>query len=247
MDEEVKTTAALYRAAAWAHARRKQLMWTTIAVVVIGLTAAIYIWQKNQNEITAAQAYSQLKSPLGLETLPATAADPYIHLANDYSGTQAAARSLLVAGSILFDSGKFKESQTQFERLIREYPDFPLADQAAVGIAACLEAQGKTSEAASRYEEILKRSPYGPLMPQARSSLARLYVALNKPELALQMYTELAKANNPDSWSSEAGMQANELLQKYPNLKKAPPKPAPQVITPAPGAHPPALLTPPPK
>jgi len=125
MDEEVKTTAALYRAAAWAHARRKQLMWTTIAVVVIGLTAAIYIWQKNQNEITAAQAYSQLKSPLGLETLPATAADPYIHLANDYSGTQAAARSLLVAGSILFDSGKFKESQTQFERLIREYPDFP--------------------------------------------------------------------------------------------------------------------------
>jgi len=53
----------------------------------------------------------------------------------------------------------------------------------------------------------------------------------NKPEQALRMYEELAKAGNNDTWSAEAGIQAEELLAKYPALRKpANPVSVPSVV-----------------
>jgi len=229
MDNDVKTTAELYRLVAWAHAKRKQLIGIGVAVVAIGAIIGIYVWHKNYNETNAAEAFSNLKSPASLDNPTASSADPYIKLADEYQGTGAAARALLTAGGILFDAGKFKEAQGQFEKLLQTYADFPLADQASLGVAACLEAQGKTADAAARYDEFIKRHSGNSALPQAKSALARLYVAQNKPDRALELYTELARANNPDSWSSEAGIQAEELVQKYPGLRK------PAATAPSPG------------
>jgi len=220
MDNEVKHTADLYRLVAWAHARRKQLLWISVAVVAVGAIIGIYVWHKNYTETVAAESLSKLKSPIASETTTANLADPFIKLANDFPGTGAAPRALLTAGGILFDAGKFKEAQTQFERILGDYADFPLATQASLGVATCLESQGKIPEAISRYDDFIKRNPMDSALPQAKSALARLYAAQNKPEKALEIYNDLARSKNPDSWSSEAGIQAEELLQRYPKLRK---------------------------
>jgi predicted negative regulator of RcsB-dependent stress response len=240
MDNEVKNTADFYRLVAWAHARRKQLIWISVTVVAVGLIVGVYTWHKNYNESMASESLSKLKLPASSEPATATGADPYLKLASDYPGTRAAARALLIAGGILFDANKFKEAQSQFEKFLAEYGDFSLASQAAIGVAACLEAQGKLPEAASRYDDIVKRHSMDPTAPQAKSSLARIYVAQNKPELAFELYQQMAQANNQDSWSSEAGIQAEELLLKYPNLRK----PAPAPAAPAPSATSPTLNLP---
>lgn len=220
MDNEVKHTTELYRLVAWAYAKRKELIGISAAVVVIGAAIGIYVWHKNYNETSAAEALSNLKSPASLENITASAADPYIKLADEYQGTSAAARALLTAGGILFDAGKFKEAQEQFEKLLGTYPDFPLADEASLGVAASLEAQGKLAEAATHYDDFIKRHTGDSALPEAKSALARLYVEQNKPDKAFELYTELARANNADSWSAEAGIQAEELVQKYPGLRK---------------------------
>ena len=230
---DVKHTTDLYRLVAWVHARRKPLIWISAAVVAVVAIIGIYIWHNNSNETAAAESLSKLKPPMSAESANASAADPYIKLANDFSGTGAAPRALLVAGGILFDAGKFKDAQAQFERLLREYGDFPLISQAALGVAACLEAAGNTAEATTRYDDFVRRHSGDATAPQAKSALARLYLAQNKPEKAFELYNELARANNPDSWSAEAGIQAEELLQKYPSLRK------PVAPTPSPATSPP--------
>jgi predicted negative regulator of RcsB-dependent stress response len=238
MENDVKSTADLYRLVAWAHARRKQLIWISTIVVVAAAIIGIYIWRTNYNENLASESLSRLKLPTGSETITASAADPYIKVVNDFPGTRAGARALLMAAGILFDSGKFKEAQDQFDRFMREYSDSPLVSQALIGIAASLEAQGKIPEATARYEDITKRRSLDSTMPQANSALARLYLAQNKPDRAFKIYKELAQSGNPDSWSSEAGIQAEELLQKYPDLRKSmmtmpPPSASPTPTAPA--------------
>jgi predicted negative regulator of RcsB-dependent stress response len=235
MEDDVKHTADLYRLVAWAHARRKQLIRIGIAVVVVAAVVGFLIWHKSYNETAASEAIAKLKPPFGTEGTTASSADPYIKVANDYPGTAAGSRALLTAGGILFEAGKFKEAQDTFDRFVGEYPDSTLVNQAVLGVAASLEAQGKLAEATSRYDDFVHRHGMDATGTQAKSALARLYVAQNKPDKALQLYIELAQAGqagNRDTWTEEAGIQAGELLQKYPELRKPKvPEPAPISMT----------------
>src|SRR5580704_13556522 len=221
MDENVKQAAEMYRLVQWAYARRKQIITVTSCVVAVAAIIGIYFWHRNYKETSAAEALSQLKMPALSETASANAADPYIQLANEYSGTTAAARALLVAGGILFDSGKYAEAQKQFNRVMQDYADFSLANVAQFGVAACLESEGKIPDATARYDEFIKRHNSDPALPEAKSALARLYVAQNKPDRAYELYSDVAHGNNSDQLTAEeAALQAEDLLQKYPALAK---------------------------
>jgi len=226
MDNDVKQSADFYDFVAWLQVNRKRVVSIAVAVVAIGAIIGGYLWHKNYNETQAQDALSAVKLPASAQAASATDAQPYLRVADDYPGTRAASRSLLIAGGILFDAGKFDQAQSTFEKFMAQYPEDGLSDQAAIGIAASLEAQGKITDAATRYDAFIKGHPSDPTLPQAKSALARLYVAQNKPDLALHLYEDLARGGNNDTWSSEAGIQYQELLAKYPNLKKPAPVPA---------------------
>ncbi len=234
MDNEVRQSADFYRFVAWLSAHRRRVTGISAAILAVGAGIGIFIWRADYREARANEALSDVKMPSGAEeNLNPASAEPYLKVAEDYPGTGGGARAALIAGGILFDAGKFDQAQALFERFLREHPDYPLATQALLAVAACLEAQGKTAEALSRYDDLIKRRPADSIIPQAKSALARLYVSQNKPEQALHLYDDLARANNNDSWSAEAGIQREELLARFPSLKKTP--------TPAPSAS----LTPP--
>jgi predicted negative regulator of RcsB-dependent stress response len=229
MDNEVKQTADLYHLVAWMHANRNRLITISIIILVVGAAIGGFIWHKQYVESEAADALSNIKPPTTAQeaaTPNAASAQPYLTVADSFPGTRAAARALLIAGGIQFDAGQFEPAQNTFRKFMSEYSDSRLANQALLGVAACLEALGKTAEAATAYDDLIKRHQADSTTPQAKSALARLYVAENKPELAKHLYEELASVNNNDTWSVEAGIQLQELLAKYPDLKKAPARPA---------------------
>ena len=231
MDKDVTQSADFYRLVAWLHANRQRLIRISVAVLAVAAVITGYVLYKQHVETAASEALSLLKPPRYSEealNINAADAEPFLKLAQERSGTRAAARALIIGGGILFDAGKFDKSQEAYEQFLREYPEDPLASQAMIGVASSLEAQGKLADATARFSDLIKRHQADATTPQAKSALARLYLAQNKPELALQYYEELARANNNDTWTSEAGIQIQELLAKYPNLRKpVAPAPAP--------------------
>jgi tetratricopeptide (TPR) repeat protein len=159
-------------------------------------------------------------------------------VAADYPNTTGGARALLLAGTTLFEQGKYSQAQAEYEKFLQKHPDYQLANEAAVGLAASLEAQGKTPEAISRYEEIAKR--HGAESSQAKVSLARLYLTQNKTDTALKLYDDVIKDGRQSSWGYEAELERETLLTQHPELKKqpAPPQIAPTASLPAPQAMP---------
>jgi predicted negative regulator of RcsB-dependent stress response len=235
MDKSVKDSADLMHLVAWAHANRQRLILTAAIAVAVGCIVGFIFWNKAHREDMANNALALLTPPTSISIATAADAEPYVRVANEYSGTQAGARAQLLAGQLFFDAGKFNEAQEQFQRFLADYPNNQLANQAAVGVAASLEAQGKVAEATARYEDIATRHAADSTMPQVKSALGRLYLAQNKPEKALQQYDELVRAANNDSWTSEAGLERGELLAKYPQLRKP--------VTPPPGPSPSSAFT----
>jgi tetratricopeptide (TPR) repeat protein len=234
MEKDVTIASAqatdLYDLMAWLHANRQQVIKISAVVLAVGAITGGYFWHKNYKETAASEALSILPPPSSAMGAPVDSiaeAQPYLKLADDYSGTAAASRALLVAGGILFDAAKFDQAGAAFERFVREYSGSPLVTQAMVGLGSSLEAQGKTADAVARFDAILKQHPSDSVIPQAKSALARLYLAQNKPDLAMRLYEEMTRANINDTWTAEASIQLQELLAKYPNLKKPAPAPGP--------------------
>ena len=233
MDKEVTQTMDLYHLVVWFDANRKRVISILAAVLIVSAITGAYIWHKNYVETQAGEALSNVKQPTTAEeaaALNATAAQAYLKIADDYPGTRGGARALLIAGGILFDTGKFDQSKAAFDKFMTEYPDSSLVNQAQLGIAASLEAAGKNDEAVKHYDDLIKHHATDSTIPQAKSALARLYVGLNKPEQAMRLYEELAKGGNNDTWSAEAGIQLQELLAKHPELRK-PIATAPTTVT----------------
>ena len=248
MDNAVSQSTDFYQLAAWFHANRKRVLIISVVVVVIAAVYGISVWSKSSSEASANEALSAIKPLTPKEGAFPTAAEsePYLKVAQEHTGTAAGARALLIGAGILFDAGKFDEAKVQFDKFFAQYPENPLAIQALIGTAASLEAEGKLADAASHYDDIIKHhGNESAVMPQAKSALARLYAAQNHPEEALRLYEEMLKANSNDSWTAEAGIQREELLAKYPNLRK-PVAPPPSATVPVPAPKTSATVTVPP-
>ncbi len=223
MDTQSTNSMDIYGLVAWAKENQKRLTIGGAIVVVIGLIVGIYFWHNNYQADSANAALDRI-----------TGNDPaqYMEMANLYPDTTAAARALLIAGQLQFEAGKYDVAQGTFQRFLAEHHDYPLASQAAVGIAACLEAQGKTAEAAAKYEEISRRPPDSTTI-QAQAALARLYTAQGKYEPALRQYAALLQNGGNDSWINEAKVEVQDLLTKHPELRQklGPPPAAPGLPT----------------
>jgi TolA-binding protein len=142
----------------------------------------------------------------------------YLQVASRYTGTGAGGRALLFAAEALFRDNKYSEAKTTFETFMRDYGDSPEATIANFGAAACLDALGKTNEAFSAYQDVITRYGNSAVVGQARLELARLYEDRGQAAQALKIYEELTRPTAQTSWSSEARMRRESLLQKYPEL-----------------------------
>lgn len=223
MSSDVTQSEAFYKAWTWFETHKKQVGYGVVAVLVIGLIIGFTAYQRGQKRQQAEEALSRVFVPQATgAAAPEQAAGEYLKVANDYPKSSAGPRALLLGAASLYNAGKFGEAQQQFEKFVREYRDNALLGQAQLGLAASLEAQGKTNEAVTAYKVVVDRRSNENVATPARFSLANLYVAQNKPELALPLYEELAESNPYGAMGSEAGMRAEELKAKHPELAPAP-------------------------
>jgi TolA-binding protein len=125
---------------------------------------------------------------------------------------------LLQGATALFVAGKYADAQVQFQHFLDSYQDDSLAAQAALGVAACLDAQGKTDAAVSAYKNVIGRYSDGDVLAEAKFALARVYYSQGEFAPARDIYKDVALAYPYNSLGQEAAVRAEEL--------KLPAKPA---------------------
>ena len=240
MDSDAAQLPLSDRLLAWFETNKKQALWGAVIILAAGLIVGFMLWRKNEKEIEAGQALSTVSVPYSAGmSHGGGAADAYLKVASTYPNTKAATRALLLAAADDYAQGKFDQARSRFEQFRREHGDSPLVGQALLGIAASLEAQGKTADAITAYKDLAEHRPNDSAVPQAKFALANLYEQQNKPEQALNLFEDIVRNDPYGSLGSEAGMRAEELKQKFPNL--IPPAPAPMI--PAPGTVTPKPFT----
>ena len=220
MQSETKQSDSFYDFLAWAHHNRQRLFVAGGVIVLIVIFISFRAWRTTENEAAANAALFALPS---LITPPKnTAPDPNAFLAvgQEYSGTGPGERAQILAAGLLFTQGKHKEAQQAFEKYLLSHSTGPLAAEATLGVAACLDASGNANDALAKYNEVGMKFPNDHVVPQAKMAAARLFIQQKKPEMALQMYETLIKPNPYDMASEEAREQKEWLLVQYPALVK---------------------------
>jgi len=206
----------LFKIWPWIEANKIRLAWGSGAVVVaIGLFW-FHAAQKDQAEVTAGEALTQLMMTDSRGTPLAQRADLFLKVAQDYKNTAAARRALLQSGAILFDAGQYADAQARFQEFLNQYPANEFAAQAALGVATSLDAQGKADQAAGAYQGLI--NTYSDVMAQnlARFSLARLDERQNKSTDAMNLYNDIIRSMPNTPLASQAGMLAMELKSQQP-------------------------------
>ena len=218
MESEAAQLPLWQQAWAWFEANKKQALLGAGALVLVGVIVAFYLYRRNEADIVASEALSNVALAPMTGASRGAMADAYLKVAATYPDSRAGARALLLAAGTLFVEGKYPEAKTQFDRFTRDYSTSPFLGEALLGIAACLDADGKSRDAMAAYKDIIDHHAGDNVVPQARFALGRLYEAQNEPEQARNMFEEVERTNPYGSLGSEAGMRLEELKAKYPNL-----------------------------
>ena len=205
---------------AWVEVNKKRLViGGTVAIVLIAILSLV-IQQQSRREINASKALSDIRIPFNpSQPAPAGTAEALLKLSDDYSGTKAAVRALLISASVLYGDKRYDEAQKRYEKLLKDYPASPWVADATLGIAASLDAQSKTNEAINKFDEIRKRYATSPAAEDAKLGLARLYEE-QKPEDSFKLYDDLTKTSAGTSLAAEAAFRKEELERKHPELAK---------------------------
>jgi predicted negative regulator of RcsB-dependent stress response len=234
MDSKTPPSAGIYDVLGWFETNKKRAGIGAIAVVVVGLVAGFWVWQNSQKAQEAEEALALVRMPFSPVEQPAPGtAEALVKVAQDFSGTQAAAKALLRAGTVYFGEGNFAKAREQFDAYLRNPGETPWISQAVFGIAACLDAEHKDTEAITKYKEFIERYPADPSADQARLNLARLYERNNQGQQALEVLSKMMSPQQGGGGSpsaAEAQERIKALIAKFPSLmptNPAPPQPAP--------------------
>jgi predicted negative regulator of RcsB-dependent stress response len=231
MDSNIVSTGQWYSLLGWVDKNRKQIISALVICVIAGVLIGFMTWRSSQRRIEAGQKLSALVADAAGKSL---SVESLTQLATEYTGTDAAARALLMAGGQAFADGKLAEAEALFQRFVGEYDGHPLLAQAKLGIAVCLDAQGKATEATAAFKEVVDRFPNANTITSARFNLASLYEAQGKPEMARDIYMTLTQ-DSQSTYGAEAIARLTEMFQKNPSLRPnaAMPAPAPATVPPA--------------
>ncbi|HTI71415.1 MAG TPA: tetratricopeptide repeat protein [Candidatus Limnocylindria bacterium] len=215
----------------WFEENKQKLLIGVVVAVVVAAGMIVYRNHVTSTEENASKALVLLLSEQPNGILPNS--DQLLKIAQQTAGTKASERASFLAGVKLFEDGKYAEAQTQFETLVREHPQSPVAPPASLGAASALDAQNKLEEAKSAYARLATGTVDDPLVAPSRLAQGQILEGQQKLKEALAIYDDVMKLNS--SFAREAFARRTYLLQQHPELA-----PAPQVLTNSIKVNPPA-------
>jgi predicted negative regulator of RcsB-dependent stress response len=217
-------TAYLFKLWPWVEANMNRLIYGAVIVVATGILIAFYFWQQNQKEIAAGQALTELVASTPPDSDASQLADAYLKIAANFPGTRAGGRATMQGAAALFGAGKYTEAQAQFEKYLGTHPGDIFCAQAALGVAASLDAQGKTDLAAGAYQRVISGFSELNAVNVAKFALAQIDERQGKLAVAENLYEDVAHSDSNGSFGSEAALRATELKTRL--------QPAPASTTP---------------
>jgi predicted negative regulator of RcsB-dependent stress response len=209
----------MIEALAWLEVNKKRLAIALVLVIVVGFGIYVFNYMAEQKERNASAALIALHPPLSTNA-PPIPASAFLKVTEDYAGTAAAERAIILAAGAQFSEGKYSDAQNTFDRLLKEKPSSRWAPDAAFGVAASLESQGKRDEALTAYQRVVTAYPNSAVLTEARLAMARIYEAKNQPAEALKLYDELTRGGVMSMGSQDAMMRRSQLLKQHPELDK---------------------------
>jgi tetratricopeptide (TPR) repeat protein len=211
---------------------KKKLLIVAGVIVAALVVSVVYNHFVAQRELNAGEALLTLRPPIvGADRQKQVPADKYLQVVEQYAGTAAAKRALLLGAEAYFIEGKYDQAKAAFTRFLQENPGDALSSQADLGIAASLDAAGKAKEALEAYDLVRKRyAQEAGVSAQAKLSIGRLYENQGKYEPAFTVYREMLQAagypyNNNNSWLEVASMRYSDLAKAHPELVAVRPTP----------------------
>jgi predicted negative regulator of RcsB-dependent stress response len=216
MESDITESPLLYKTWLWLDANKKQVIVALGIIIVLGIAAGIYFYERSQRNVSASEALAELATR-GSQNGQAESPEAFVKIATDYAGTSAAARALLVAGARYFDESNYTQAQAQFQKFLSTYRDSDFTGQALFGVAASLDAQGKSADAIKAYKDIIEHHSTDEVTPQAILALGQVYEAQGDLELARDTYEQLERMSF-GSLASTAAMRLQDLTSKHPEL-----------------------------
>ena len=204
-------TAFLYKLWPWVEANKNRLIGAGVIAIVAGFITSFYFWQQNQKEIAAGQALTELVTATPPDSDAGQLADAYLKIAANFPGTRVGGRAAMQGAAALFEAGKYAEAQAQFKKYLETHPGDVFCAQAALGVAASLDAQGKTDLAAGAYQRVISGFSDMNAVNVAKFALAQIDERQGKLADAENLYEEVARSSPNGSSGSEAALRAMEL------------------------------------
>ena len=214
MEVQDASNVLFYKLWPWVEANKNKLIGAAVVVLVVIFFVSFFSWRRGQNEIAAGQSLTQLFTESATTAGPD--AEAYLKVAGEYPGTPAAERAQLLAATKYFADGQYADAQKQFQNFLDAHPDGDLSADAALGVAACLEASGKTNLAAGAYQQVINGFSGAAPATIAKISLAQLDETQGQLSSALNLYEDVARANPSSALGSQAAFQAVQLREKLP-------------------------------
>lgn len=218
MQPQDATTLYFFKIWPWIEANKNKIIGGAGIIAAAIFLIYFFSWQRGQAEIAADKALTQMFVSVAPDTSASQLAGLYLQIAGKNPGTRAGQRALLQGAAVLFDAGRYADAQVQFQKFLDAYPDNSFTAQAALGVAASLDAQNKTDLAVGAYQRVINGSADATAVNTAKFSLARIYEAQGKFNDAFTYYADVAQHSNPNgSLGSEAVQHAMELKAKLPS------------------------------
>ena len=231
---ELQDAPATYLFKLWPWIETNKVRIASGAGIIVVATGLIYFysWQREQKEIAAGNEFTQLMVSDLRNLTPAQEAGLFLKIARDNQSTATGQRAFLQSATMQFEAGQYAEAQTQFQQFLSQYPDNYFAGQAALGLAASLDAQSKMDLAAAAYQRVISNYPDPLVANFARYSLARIDERQGKLTEALNLYEEIDRSNANGSLGAQARMRAMDLKTKQPPASPAATTTAPHKLNP---------------
>ncbi len=204
-------TAFLLKVWPWIEANKNRVIAGAVIIVVAIFLYSFFSWQREQSEIAAGRALTQLTLSAPSNANAGQSADEYLKIAGDYPGTPGGRRAWLQGAAALFAAGKFADAQAQFQKFLDAHPDGDFSASAALGVAASLEALGKLDLAIGAYQRVVNGFSDVVAANAAKFALARIDEQEGKITDALNFYENIARSSPGSPLAQEAEMRAMEL------------------------------------
>ena len=217
MSSNVSESDGILELLTWLEVNKKRLMVGAVVVAVAGSAMAIYNFQRKQREFAASDALIRLST--GRDTHPTST--EYLKVVDEYAGTTAAERALILAAGAYFGEGRHGDAKAKFEHALEKYPSGTMRGIASLGVAACLDEMNKVDEAMAAYQGVVSAYGTDPVVHRAKLAMALLFETKKQPAQALKIYEELSRATPPTPLNSEARLLQDDLIKRHPELKPA--------------------------